>query len=135
VTSQVGNIGEPGEPSPHDCVPSRRIPRAVQVPAETANCVRDEFSEGRRRESPSRGSGISRFRRSTSSGVNARVGFRYRVHRLSMVIQKMRQLRIQNVASRLTMRSAVRSFDCSARQPHRGQCPTRRRTRWRGRPA
>jgi hypothetical protein len=36
---------------------------------------------------------------------------------LIIVNQKIRQLKMQNVASRLTSRSAVRSFDCSAWQP------------------
>ena len=35
----------------------------------------------------------------------------------SIVSQKMRHPRMQNIASRLTSRSAVRSFECSALQP------------------
>ena len=37
--------------------------------------------------------------------------------RFSIVIQKIRQLRIQNTAMRLASRSAVRSFEASALQP------------------
>ena len=36
---------------------------------------------------------------------------------LSIVNQKIRQPKMQNIASRLTRRSAVRSFDCSEQQP------------------
>ena len=49
--------------------------------------------------------------------VNAKEGEASDVERFSMVIQKMRQLRIQKTAIRLTRRSAVRSFDSSALQP------------------
>ena len=38
-------------------------------------------------------------------------------YRFSIVSQNMRHPRMQNIASRLTNRSAVRSFECSARQP------------------
>ena len=59
----------------------------------------------------------SRFSNSISRGVKASVGRAFRVERFSIVSQKIRQPRTQNVASKLTSRSAVRSFDCSARQP------------------
>jgi hypothetical protein len=44
-----------------------------------------------------------------SSGVNASAALACRVERLIIVNQKMRQLKLQNVASRLTSRSAGQS--------------------------
>ncbi len=48
----------------------------------------------------------------------ASVGEAVGAARLVMVNQKIRQLKMQNVASRLTSRSAVLSFDSSALQPN-----------------
>lgn len=52
-----------------------------------------------------------------SSVVKARVGAASGHARLIIVSQKIRQPRIQNVARRLTKRSAVRSLERSAWQP------------------
>lgn len=49
---------------------------------------------------------------SISSGMNASEVFAFCADRLIVVSQKMRHLKMQNVASRLTRRSAVRNFDC-----------------------
>src|SRR3954449_405344 len=49
--------------------------------------------------------------------VSARVGEAVGATRFIIVIQKMRQLRMQNTAIRLTIRSAARSLDASALQP------------------
>jgi hypothetical protein len=49
--------------------------------------------------------------------VNASSGGASGAARLIMVIQKMRQLRMQRTANRFTSRSAVLSFDSSALQP------------------
>ena len=59
----------------------------------------------------------SRLNRSISKGVNATFALVLCVDRFIIVSQKMRQLRMQKVASKLTSRSAVRNFDCSAWQP------------------
>ena len=52
-----------------------------------------------------------------STAVKATVGEIMGATRFTIVIQKMRQLRMQNTAIRLTIRSAARSFDSSALQP------------------
>ena len=62
-------------------------------------------------------SGIRRSRIFVSNPVSTKAGSRFGLARLSMVSQNTRQLRIQNTASRLTSRSAVRNRACSARQP------------------
>ncbi len=49
--------------------------------------------------------------------VSATVGGAAGATRFIMVIQKIRQLRMQNTAIRFTMRSAARSFEASALQP------------------
>lgn len=82
-----------------------------------ATCSKQDCSDESRPESVDSRSGARRFRRLISSGVNASAALACRVERLIIVNQKMRQLKMQNVASRLTSRSAVRSFDCSAWQP------------------
>ena len=62
-------------------------------------------------------SGIRRSRIFVSNPVSTKAGSRFGLARLSMVSQNTRQLRIQNTASSLTSRSAVRNRACSARQP------------------
>src|ERR1700737_2933902 len=58
-----------------------------------------------------------RLSKRISSCVKARVGDELGSERFIMVIQKTRQLRMQNTEIKLTSRSAVLSFDSSALQP------------------
>src|SRR5712691_6563685 len=60
---------------------------------------------------------MRRSRMAISVTVNASVGSASGAERLSIVIQKTRQLRMQKTETRLVRRWAVLSFDSSALQP------------------
>lgn len=89
----------------------------LRWPPRRTSCSRQACRDGGRSGGGRRGSGARRLSDLISNAVNARVALACRVERLSIVDQKIRQLKMQNAANRLTNRSAVRSFDRSAWQP------------------
>ncbi|SAL32141.1 hypothetical protein AWB69_02768 [Caballeronia udeis] len=103
------NVNQAPNAAPHHGIAGRRVVGPCKVTTELRKL--DEAGGGAR---VVRGVSLTiRSRSSTSVCVRANWAGAWAAHRLSMVSQKIRQLRIQNTEMRLAKRSAVRNFDSS----------------------